>query len=432
MDLSLNRNMIFISHAWEDFEFTKWLALKLANEGYGVWCDLTKLLGGENWPQEINNALQNRTCKFLFVLSKSSNTRPDPLGELETARKVMKREYIKDFIIPLKIDDISRDEVDYRLQEIQTISFDSSKWANGLADLLEKLDSEKLPRHSSFNPNAVNDWWKKYGTNSSRLLDVSESLESNRFRVVDYPKTLYVHCFEEKPKLKGYIKYPVVSYNNHLLSFASADNIQNENGILSRIIDTIPLAIKDVLIGEDEIIKNSTNGTYYFTRLLNQSFEKGIVNKNLKTYKLSKSLCYFFDKELLENGRIIFRNNNELDSRIKLWGKFKNESWHWGIQANIMAEPDLHYLIQPHIIVGINGGYKSAPKGAYKSWRNDKWRDRLKASMYHLSEDKDVITIDVGSLDALKVSSESIRFNSPVSYEEPMEQVESEEVDIDE
>jgi len=49
--------MLFISHAWDDFEVTKWLALQLANEGYGVWCDITKFLVGENWPKEINIAL---------------------------------------------------------------------------------------------------------------------------------------------------------------------------------------------------------------------------------------------------------------------------------------------------------------------------------------------------------------------------------------
>ena len=113
------QKMIFISHAWEDFEFTKWLALQLGKEGYGVWCDVTKLLGGENWPREINEALQNRTVKFLFILSKSSNTKPDPLGELEKARKVMRRKKVVRFIVPLKVDDISREEVDYRLQEIK-------------------------------------------------------------------------------------------------------------------------------------------------------------------------------------------------------------------------------------------------------------------------------------------------------------------------
>lgn len=59
--------MIFISHALpEDNEFTRWLALRLAREGYPVWCDLTKLLGGEDFWSDIEDAIRNRTTKFLF------------------------------------------------------------------------------------------------------------------------------------------------------------------------------------------------------------------------------------------------------------------------------------------------------------------------------------------------------------------------------
>jgi len=427
MDLPLNRNMIFISHAWEDFEFTKWLALKLANEGYGVWCDLTKLLGGENWPKEINQALQIRTCKFLFVLSKSSNTKPDPLGELETARKVMKREGIKDFIIPLKLDDISRDEVDYRLQEIQTISFESNKWANGLADILLKLDDDKVPKHLSFNPAAVNDWWKKYGTNSSKILALPEALSSNRFKIIEYPKTIFVHCLEEKPRLKGLIKYPVVDYKNYLLSFALKDKLENEKGVISKIIESVSFITDDILNGSDELIKDSQIGSYYFTRLINQAFERGLIARNLKSYKLSKGYCYFFDEVLLQDGRVIYRNNNEIDPRIKLWGKFKNESWHWALRASVMMEPELHYLIQPHILVKNKKEIRSAPKGAYKSWRNDKWRDKLRATVIHLSEDKEMIQFDVGAQEKLNVSRDSIQYLSPFSYEEPVEQYEIDE-----
>jgi hypothetical protein len=70
------RSMLFISHANpEDNEFTRWLALRLANEGYPVWCDLTKLLGGEDFWEEIEFAIRNRTAKFLFVVSRASNHR---------------------------------------------------------------------------------------------------------------------------------------------------------------------------------------------------------------------------------------------------------------------------------------------------------------------------------------------------------------------
>ena len=44
------REMVFVSHANpEDNEFARWLALRLAGEGFPVWCDLTELLGGEDF-----------------------------------------------------------------------------------------------------------------------------------------------------------------------------------------------------------------------------------------------------------------------------------------------------------------------------------------------------------------------------------------------
>ena len=54
------RDTLLLSHANpEDNEFTLWLALQLANEGYSVWCDLTKLLGGEVFWDDIEEADQN-------------------------------------------------------------------------------------------------------------------------------------------------------------------------------------------------------------------------------------------------------------------------------------------------------------------------------------------------------------------------------------
>ncbi|MBZ5503834.1 MAG: toll/interleukin-1 receptor domain-containing protein [Acidobacteriia bacterium] len=53
---NVSLDTVLISHATEDNEFTLWLALQLAKEGYRVWCDLTKLLGGENFWE-----LQKRT-----------------------------------------------------------------------------------------------------------------------------------------------------------------------------------------------------------------------------------------------------------------------------------------------------------------------------------------------------------------------------------
>ena len=41
------RTLLFISYAYEDQVFAKWLARKLALYGYGVWIDQIEILGGD-------------------------------------------------------------------------------------------------------------------------------------------------------------------------------------------------------------------------------------------------------------------------------------------------------------------------------------------------------------------------------------------------
>lgn len=425
-----DRNMLFISHAWEDFEFTKWLALQLAKEGYGVWCDLTKLLGGENWPREINNALQTRTMKFLFVLSRASNIRPDPLGELETARKVMKRDGLSNFIIPLKLDDISRDDVDYRLQEIQSISFESG-WADGLSNVLKLLKEDLVPIHSSFSPSAVNEWWKKYGTDACKVISIPETLYSNRFPILAYPDIIHAHFVNEEPNLGERVRYPVAPFKNYILSFVDSERLRAENGIKSRILKTYSLPTKEILAGSDQLIKNVRIGNYYFTRLMNQTFERGVESKGLYSFSLSKGSCQYFDEKVLAQGRIRFTNGGELNSRIKLWGKFKTESWHWALYVRTEKEPLLHFVMQSHVLVRGKTGLHAAPKGFHKSWRNDKWRDKLKASIVHLAEDQDEVKLGLKDTGEVRFSKNPVQFISRDSYEEPGEQTESDETIVD-
>jgi len=69
------RDTLLLSHANpEDNEFTLWLALQLANEGYRVWCDLTKLLAAR-CSGHIEEVIRARAAKVLYVLSQISNAK---------------------------------------------------------------------------------------------------------------------------------------------------------------------------------------------------------------------------------------------------------------------------------------------------------------------------------------------------------------------
>jgi TIR domain-containing protein len=154
------RNSLLLSHANpEDNEVTLWLALQLANEGYRVWCDLTKLLGGEVFWDNIEEVIKTRAVKVLYVLSRTSNAKDGPLKELHFAQGVAKREKLKDFVIPLQIDDLPHGDVTIEITRINTVQFERS-WGAGLAKLLEKLEEDAVPKDPKFNRTAVNDWWR--------------------------------------------------------------------------------------------------------------------------------------------------------------------------------------------------------------------------------------------------------------------------------
>ena len=132
------RNMLFLSHANpEDNLFTRWLSLRLAREGYPVWCDLTKLLGGEDFWRDAEAALRDRTAKFLFVLSKTSNQKQGTLDELALARRLGKQ--IPNFIIPLRIDELPSEAINIELHRLAFIDF-SKSWVAGYKKLIEAME----------------------------------------------------------------------------------------------------------------------------------------------------------------------------------------------------------------------------------------------------------------------------------------------------
>ncbi len=412
------RDMLFISHASEDDEFTRWLALQLAKEGYGVWCDLTKLLGGENWPNEINQALQKRTQKFLFILSKYSNEKHDPLGELTAAFNIVKKEKFKNFIVPLKVDDLELDKMDFRLQNIQSIPFGS--WTKGLSQLLEMLKRENIKTHKSFSPDTVNQWWKNYKSVDSVISNVSETLFSNRFPVTYFPQFIFAHHILRMPRVKDFVPYPFITFKQYLLSFAEVEILcKHIKGL--EIEQTEKIDIDTLMNGSSSLVEDIKQGQNLTTRLFNQALWKGLKTKGLLSYSLAgKKTCFYFHHGLLQEGTIIYSGNKTLSPLIKLWGDTLGEKWHWAIRGWFDAFPVWHYNIQSHILVSDKDGeVRPAPKRVYYRWNNSTWRDRLRAAILHLAGDNETVVFPVGNDQAICIDKNPVLFTSPITFMEP-------------
>jgi hypothetical protein len=136
------RNLLFISYAYEDEVFAKWLARKLAFYGYGVWIDQIKILGGESWVKEVDVAIKERSFRVLGLLSKASITKGNPRKERTLALQLGRQRQVEDFLITLNLDGV---QPDWTLSDISWISFRGG-WANGLRRLLKKLNSLNAPR----------------------------------------------------------------------------------------------------------------------------------------------------------------------------------------------------------------------------------------------------------------------------------------------
>lgn len=125
------REYLFISYAGEDFALAEWLTLKLTIEGYKVWCDKIKLLGGESYPKEIDQAIKGKTFRLIALLSKSSIN--NPTKERTLALNIA-RERQEDFLIPINVDGLSPTELPWMTADLTFIPFYKS-WAKGYQQL---------------------------------------------------------------------------------------------------------------------------------------------------------------------------------------------------------------------------------------------------------------------------------------------------------
>src|SRR5713226_3390059 len=181
---------LFISYATEDWPFVEWLALRLSSEGYKVWCDRFKLLGGESYPKDIDDAIKTRTFRFLAVLSRHSLRKANPLKERTLALNLAKVRN-ENFVIPINLDGLSPGDLNWMVSDLTFISFHLS-WAEGLAQLLKQLDESKAPRGFASGRSAAASWFEA----KELIVQKEERLWSNVAEITELPKDIYRYEME--------------------------------------------------------------------------------------------------------------------------------------------------------------------------------------------------------------------------------------------
>jgi hypothetical protein len=432
------RQMLFISHANpEDNEFTRWLALQLAREGYAAWCDLTKLLGGETFWRDIESAIRQRTAKFLYVLSRTSNIKDGPLNELNVALSVARDAKLSDFIIPLHIDDLPHREVNIQISRLNAVEFRQG-WADGLRQLVKKLQQDEVPKDPRFNPSAVASWWRENRDYGSIVSEEPEEHLSNWFPIKALPPTTYMHLLKHGLGAKRDddfdTSYPSQRIGGRLVSFAPATDLKIHVDGTTRV-STTELCERDL----HGVPFDAREGRHCVIRLLRLAWTHFVQERGLPTYSLSnKRACAYFTHEKVASPRVSFTLPNGFKGSRSLTGKNRKWSsalqskvdryWHFAVSADVHLYPMPVFAVKSHVLFSSDGKniwdgkakLHSARRSHCKDWWNPHWRDRLFASMFWLSGHENALAIPVSSDTAIVVGMQPIAFNSPVRYDDSL------------
>ncbi len=139
----IRRSLVFISHASpEDNDFARWLGAQLACSGYEVWCDVIKLSGGELFWDDIEHAIGEQAAKFVVALSQASANKAGVLDEIAFAINTERGRKLRNFVIPIRLDDLNFSRLRANVTRKNVIDFKES-WATGLAQLSEAAEARK-------------------------------------------------------------------------------------------------------------------------------------------------------------------------------------------------------------------------------------------------------------------------------------------------
>lgn len=239
--------------------------------------------------------IRQRAVKFLYVLSRVSNS-DESRGfrkELHLADSEARRNGIRDFIIPLAIDDLPSSEYNVYLALRQAIDFRAG-WSHGLFTLLQKLQKDRVSkRPKRFNGAAVTAWWQQYRSAVGGMRRRPDEYLSNWFPIQRMPARLYLHALADtragSPMLDLDFPYPGFWHDEAFVTFAPATECEGRLGSSITITGTDAVAID--CIHSNSLAGHSIDATKGRTCLSVYSRRPGIYgSRRIRLWAASKWL----------------------------------------------------------------------------------------------------------------------------------------------
>jgi hypothetical protein len=315
------------------------------------------------------------------------------------------------------------------VRRLNHISFQPS-WAKGLAQLLDKLETDSVPRKPSFNPAAVGAWWRHQFNVNRGVIDEPEEYLSNWFPINGLPERLFCHYVtrDEIGKIEidsGQFPVPAVKHNDiSFLSFAKAPDFTGKIGEHLSIADSEEYLVSEILAG---------NGPKSFARHLSQilrmAWEQMMLNRLFPVHGMANNTkAFYFRSDQVPSDILFFAgvtgkqaHRSVVGFKTTLSGK---RYWHFGIQGKAVFRPEPVLVVKGHVLFSNDGKtlwtsadrLHRARRSQCKNWWNDEWRDRILATMSHLGGEQGTIFVPLGTDISFQINPSPLAFLSPVSY----------------
>ncbi|MEW6030229.1 MAG: toll/interleukin-1 receptor domain-containing protein [Chloroflexota bacterium] len=413
------RKYIFISYAEQDWGLADWLSRKLISEGFFVWCERLKLLGGEEYPRNIDEALNSKTFRVIALYSSVSLQNQELMRQRHVSTEIGKRLGV-DFVIPLDVDGIDFSQLDKRTGSLVFIPF--TNWGNGLKQLLSKLSETNCPKRFDNGSRIAASAY--FGED---LLDRKpENLVLNYFSILSIPK--YLRVFEAKEKI------PWSELREIELDWAfrkiGSKFYFGFHVPPSSIIEKYAIReIDSVEWGSQKTIQK-INSQILFTELLKKSLYVKCHQKGLEFCKDTK--LYYFPLDLIKDNRLKVIKLDGTKTFVSSVGQrtypIGKEIYRYSLSPVFFIVHDVSNtpVVQINVRVRITDSEfrvlpvkkrQSRRKHLCHDWWNQEWLNRTLAISQFLANEEDRIVLG-GEEEKFVISSKPFILNSPISISE--------------
>lgn len=439
------RNVIFLSHAMpEDTEFAVWLSIQLANAGYQVWSEATRLIGGERFWTDIEEAFDTVIGKTVVVVSPITRLKSGVLDEVERATATAEAYNIPHdkFLLPITLAPLNRREMPIQLGRQNAIPFHPS-WAEGLARLMKVLAKEDFPKTAQ--PAAVGAWVADWFEGRHQVINRDELHMSNTLGLSRLPPTMRMYNLSVAPgALKSVANALPIScavHDNLLLTFCRLDEIQEllpDCEIRTRAeVETDRFLDGRPGQGAPNILaRDASNHT---ANILRQAWDRHCSNQGLVALNLSSGRTGWFLPAGTAPDRYIYFDDLDGRRRKKVLygtktkqaaeGRVVDMHWHFAPRVwfslgrsreEVIVEPHVAFTTDGRSLLGDAERAHKIRRSFCKLWFNEQWRTLHLAYFAHLSDADGFLDLPVARDQMCEMDVRPERFLSPVGFDLPV------------